>query len=66
MTIYPYRIHEMLSLYNGQRASNAKAPEEEPGQNESQDIVEISAEAKKRQIMEQARLDVLDRIRSAK
>lgn len=66
MTIYPYRIHEMLSLYNGQRTSNAKASDEEPGHGESQDIVDISAEAKKRQIMEQARLDVLDRIRSAK
>lgn len=67
MTIFPYRIHEMLSLYNGQRASNAKpSPAAETDQGEAQDIIEISAEAKKRQILEQAKADVPDRIRSAK
>lgn len=65
MTTFPFQINEVIHLYN--RVLKLKPStilEKEQG--EPQDIVNISAEAKKRQILEQAKSEVLERIREAK
>lgn len=65
MTIFPFQINEVMHLYN--RVSKLKPIallEREQG--EPQDVVNISAEAKKRQILEQARSEVLERIRETR
>lgn len=66
MTIAPFQTNEVIQLYN--RISKLKPSmildkEEQP---EPQDVVKISAEAKKKQILEQARSEVLERIRETK
>lgn len=63
MTIFPFQINEVMHLYN--RVSKLKPSailEREAA--EPRDVVNISTEAKKRQVMDQARADVLERIRS--
>ncbi len=65
MTVFPYQIHEVSHLYS--RLSKLKPStiiEKEQG--EPQDVVHISAEAKKRQILDQARTEVLDQIRKTR
>ncbi len=65
MTVFPFQINEVSHLYN--RLSKLKPStiiEREPG--EPQDVVHISAEAKKRQILDQARTEVLDQIRKTR
>ena len=65
MTVFPFQINEVMHLYN--RVSKLKPStilEKEQG--EPRDVVHISAEAKKRQILEQARTEVLDQIRKTK
>ena len=65
MTVFPFQINEVMHLYN--RVSKLKPStilEKEQG--EPQDVVHISAEAKKRQILDQARTEVLDQIRKTK
>jgi hypothetical protein len=63
MTIALFQTNEVIQLYN--RISKLKPSmilgKEE--QQEPQDVVKISAEAKKKQILEQARSEVLERIR---
>ncbi|HET6514370.1 MAG TPA: hypothetical protein VFG09_04360 [Thermodesulfovibrionales bacterium] len=62
MTLFPFQINEVMHLYN--RVSKLKPSailEKEQG--EPQDIVLISPEAKKKQILEQAKSEVLERIR---
>jgi hypothetical protein len=66
MTVAPFQTDEVMQLYN--RISKLKPSmildkEEQP---EPQDVVHISAEAKKKQIVEQTRSEVLDRIRETK
>jgi hypothetical protein len=66
MTIALFQTNEVMQLYN--RISKLKPSmildkEEQP---EPQDVVKISAEAKKKQILEQARSEVLERIRETK
>lgn len=62
MTVFPFQVNEVMRLYT--RISKLKPStilEKEP--QESQDIVNISAEAKKRQILAEAKNEVLERIR---
>ena len=65
MTVTPFQIYEAMHLYN--RLSKLKPSailEKERG--EPRDVVNVSAEAKKRQILDQARTEVLDHIRRAR
>ncbi len=65
MTIFPYQINEAIHVYN--RTSKIKPSSViEKTYEEPQDIVSISDEAKKRQIMEQARHEVMATIRKEK
>lgn len=65
MAEFPFQINEGMRLYNRvQKLKPSTILERE--QNEPQDGVHTSAEGKKRQILDQARTEVLDRIRSAK
>ena len=62
MSIFPFQMNEVVRLYN--RVSNLNPSiilEKERG--EPQDVVNISAEAKKKQVIEKARSEVLERIR---
>ena len=62
MTVFPFQLHEVMCLHK--RLSTLKPSalldmkQAEPG-----DGVRISAEAKKRQILDQARTEVLHQIR---
>jgi hypothetical protein len=65
MTVTPFQLNEAMHLYN--RLSKLKPSailEKEPS--EPRDVVNVSAEAKKRQILDQARTEVLDQIRHTK
>jgi hypothetical protein len=65
MAVFPFQINEVMHLYN--RLSKLKPGailDREPG--ETQDVVRISAEAKKRQVLDQARTEVLEQIRNTK
>lgn len=65
MTIFPFQINEANQVYT--RLAKLKPStilEKEP--NEPQDVVNISAEAKKKQVMEQAKKEALQRIRQAR
>ena len=65
MSILPFQLNEVIHLYS--RVAKLK-PSMILGrdQGEPQDIVRISAEGKKKQVLEQTRGEVLDRIRNAK
>jgi len=65
MTVFPFQLTEVMHVYN--RVSKLKPStilDKEPG--EPKDVVNISAEGKKRQILDQARSEVLDQIRKTK
>lgn len=65
MTVTPFQISEAMHLYT--RLAKLKPStilEKEPSG--PMDIVNVSAEAKKRQILDQARTEVMDKIRQAK
>ena len=65
MTAFPFQIQEVTHLYN--RLSKLKPSAIiEKDQGEPQDVVHISAEAKKRQILDQARTEVLEQIRKTR
>lgn len=65
MTIFPFQLNEVMHVYS--RALKLKPSVLlEKEQEEPKDIVNISEEAKKRQIMEQAKNEVLQRIREAR
>ncbi|HAM52151.1 MAG TPA: hypothetical protein DCP92_16220 [Nitrospiraceae bacterium] len=62
MTILPFQINEVMHLYN--RVSKLKPSmiiEKEP--EEPPDFVQISADAKKKQVLDLAKNEVLKRIR---
>jgi hypothetical protein len=62
---FSYQINEVMHLYN--RVSKLKTSAIlEKDQGGPQDFVNISSEGEKRQIMDQARTDVLDNIRKTK
>jgi hypothetical protein len=62
MTVSAFQMGEVVRLYNGiskqKPASILDREQEEP-----QDVVRISAEARKRQILDQTRTEVLAQIR---
>jgi len=65
MMIFSLQVNEAAQIYN--RLAKLKPStilEKEP--NEPQDIVNISAEAKKKQVLEQAKREALERIRQAR
>jgi hypothetical protein len=65
MTALPFQVNEVMHLFN--RLSKLKPSAIlEKDQGEPQDVVNISAEAKKRQIMDQARTEVLEQIRKTR
>lgn len=62
MTISPFQFNEIVHLYN--RVSKLKPSAIlERDYPEPQDIVNISAEAKKKQIIEQAKDEILEKLR---
>jgi hypothetical protein len=64
MTVFPFQVNEVMHLYS--RISKLKPSailEKESG--DPKDVVDVSAEAKKRQILGQARNEVLDYIKKA-
>lgn len=65
MTVLPFQINEVMHLYN--RVSKLKPSAIlERDQVEPRDRVNISTEGKKRQILDQARTEVLAQIRKTK
>ncbi|MDA8172526.1 MAG: hypothetical protein M0033_01230 [Nitrospiraceae bacterium] len=65
MTIFPFQMKEMMHLYT--RA--LKLPTSvllEKDQAEPKDVVMISSEAKKKQVLDEAKGAVLERIRQAR
>jgi hypothetical protein len=65
MTVFPFQINEVAHLYN--RLSKLKPSTIlEKEQSEPQDVVSISTEAKKRQILDQTRNEVLTQIRNTR
>lgn len=66
MTLFQINIDNMLQLYNrfSKLKPSALMQEELPEQAETRDIVNISSEGKKKQIIDQARKEVLERIKS--
>ncbi len=70
MTIFPFQINEVVQLYN--KVSKIKPSVLEQDRKEPQDIkelqdlVNISAEAKRKQILDQTKREVLERIREIK
>lgn len=65
MTVFPFQLSEVMHLYN--RVSKLKPSAIlEKEATEPKDVVNISAEGKKRQILDQARTEVLDRIRQTR
>jgi len=66
MSVVPFQTNEVLQLYNRIAKLKSSMILEKEDQVEPQDVVNISAEAKKKQILEQAHSEVLERIREAK
>ncbi len=66
MAIAPFQTTEVVQLYNRIFKLNPSMILDKEEQTEPQDMVKISAEAKKKQIIEQARTEVLERIRNTK
>ncbi|MCX7913856.1 MAG: hypothetical protein N2511_04650 [Thermodesulfovibrionales bacterium] len=65
MTIYPFQLNEANQIYN--RLTKLKPSTVlEKELDEPKDIVSISTEAKRRQILEQAKAEALERIRQAR
>jgi hypothetical protein len=65
MKIFAHAANETVHLYS--RLSKLKPSTLlDREQNEPQDVVRISAEAKKRQVLDQARTDVLAQIRNTR
>ena len=65
MTVFPFQVNEAMHLYN--RLSKLKPSTIlDKEQAEPRDVVHISAEAKKRQVLDQARTEVLAQIRLTK
>ncbi len=65
MTALPVHIREVIHLYEkSSKLKTSSKPKKDD--NEPQDIVNISTEAKKKQILEQAKKTVIERIRKTK
>ncbi len=64
MTINPFQINQMMQTY-GRTLKLSPGTLLEKDQPEPEDVVMISSEAKKKQILEEAKSAVLERIRRA-
>lgn len=62
MSIFPFQFSEVASLYNRISKLNSSTIIEKEKE-EPQDIVNISSEARKKQVVEQARTEVMKSIR---
>ncbi len=62
MSIFPFQFSEVVSLYNRVSKLNPSSLIEKE-QAEPQDVVNISSDARKKQIIEQARGEVIKRIK---
>ncbi len=65
MTIYPFQLNEANIIYN-RLAKLKPSTFLEKEMDEPQDIVSISTEAKRRQILEQAKAEALEKIKQAR
>lgn len=65
MSIFPYQVNEVVNLYNRVSKINPSSIIEKEKE-DPQDVVNISSEARKKQIFEQARSEVMERIRQVK
>jgi uncharacterized protein YabN with tetrapyrrole methylase and pyrophosphatase domain len=62
MTIFPHLVKEVIDNY-GKMSRARPQPFHENEREDLRDIVSISMEAKRRQILDQAKTEVLERIR---
>lgn len=65
MSFFPFHINEVVHAY-GKTSKLKPSSLLDREQVEPQDIIVISAEAKKKQILEEAKNEVLERIRGVK
>jgi len=64
MTVLPSQINDMLRLYSRFSGTNSSLPDDTvPVADEPEDVVDISTEAKKRQIQEQTKMEVMKKIK---
>ncbi|VAX27372.1 hypothetical protein MNBD_NITROSPIRAE02-24 [hydrothermal vent metagenome] len=64
MTILPSQINDMLRLYSRFSSTESSLLDETfPPENEPEDVVDISTEAKKRQIQDQTKMEVMKKIK---
>jgi len=64
MTILPSQINDVLRIYTKiSRVSPIRDDAANPDVSETEDIVSISAEAKRKQVLEQTKQNVLEKIR---
>lgn len=66
MTIFPNQISEVMHLYNRVAKMKPSTLLERDSGSGPRDMVSISEEAKKRQILSQTKSEVLEKIRDAK
>ena len=65
MTAFPFQVNEVMHVYN--RLSKLRPSTIlEKDQAEPQDVVQISTEAKKRQVLDQTRSEVMEQIRKTR
>ncbi|MBI5575348.1 MAG: hypothetical protein HY896_03175 [Deltaproteobacteria bacterium] len=62
MTVFPFQLGEVTSLYHRVLKTRPQVPESDS--TDLKDVVTISAEAKRQKILEEAQSAVLARIRS--
>ncbi len=64
MTILPSQINDMLRLYSRGSSTNSSSSDDIfPSVNEPEDAVDISTEAKKREIQDQTKMEVMKKIK---
>ncbi len=64
MTVFPFQIGEVTSLYHRVLKSRDLSVETEPETAELKDVVTLSAEAKRQRILEETQNAVLSRIKT--
>ncbi len=66
MTILPSQINDMLRLYSKfSSADDSLLDETFPPVNKPEDVVDISTEAKKREIQDQTKMEVMKKIKES-
>ncbi len=65
MTVFPFQINEVMHLYGkAARQRSPVVPDKE--QVDPRDVVSISAEARERQVLDQARAEAMQHIRTTR